>query len=164
MSPLARTLLLSLLLVPLAPPRAAATETTENPAPPWVVPDAKVEVMQLRIYQVRAEIAPAFHERFRDHAARVMKRHGFWIVGAWVTRGREQEEFSYLLAWDSRDTMQRAWQAFLADPEWIRIKRETANLNGLYVLGIEDRELRPVTYSPTVGVPASISAQDRADQ
>lgn len=76
--------------------------------------------------------------------------HIFWIVGAWVTRGRETEEFSYLLAWDSRETMQRAWQAFLADPEWIRIKRDTADSDGPYVLGIEDRELRPVAYSPTV--------------
>lgn len=161
MSPITRVLLLSALLLPLAPARGEQPQTADE-APPWVVPDAKVEVLQLRIYQVRAQIAPAFHERFRDHAARIMKRHGFWIVGAWVTRGREQEEFSYLLAWDSRETMQRAWQAFLADPEWIRIKRETGNQNGVYVLGIEDRELRPVTYSPTVGVPASTAAPGRA--
>jgi heme-degrading monooxygenase HmoA len=136
------------LLVLLAGLLAGAPAAASGP--PWVHADPHAEVMQLRIYQVRADSAPAFHARFRDHAARIMKRHGFWIVGAWVTRGRETEEFSYLLAWESRETMQRAWQAFLADAEWIRIKRDTADRDGPYVLGIEDRELRPVAYSPTV--------------
>ena len=37
-------------------------------------------INQLRIYRIDPGTAGAFHDRFRDHAARIMGRHGFRIL------------------------------------------------------------------------------------
>ena len=40
-------------------------------------------IQQLRIYEIFEGNKAAFHTRFRDHAQRIMKRHGFDIVAMW---------------------------------------------------------------------------------
>lgn len=40
-------------------------------------------VHQLRIYEINDENRQAFHDRFRDHAARIMEKYGFDIVAMW---------------------------------------------------------------------------------
>ena len=44
---------------------------------------AQRPIQELRIYEVVERNRQAFHERFRDHAARIMARHGFRIVAEW---------------------------------------------------------------------------------
>ena len=76
---------------------------------------------QLRIYEIFEGNKAAFHDRFRDHAARIMDRHGFRILG---------------------------WRRLMADEEWAEIKRETAAVHGPLVGEIDERVLRAVPYSP----------------
>jgi hypothetical protein len=84
-------------------------------------------VQQLRIYEIFEKNKAAFHARFRDHAARIMRtRYGFQIEIA-------------------------AWSAFMADTEWSEIKRVTHAEHDLMVGQIEDRLLVPVEYSPAKG-------------
>ena len=41
-------------------------------------------IQQLRIYEIFENNKAAFHARFRDHAARIMRtRYGFHIVAMW---------------------------------------------------------------------------------
>jgi hypothetical protein len=40
-------------------------------------------IYQLRIYGIFEHNKSAFHTRFRDHAARIMRRCGFDIAGMW---------------------------------------------------------------------------------
>lgn len=103
---------------------------------------------QLRIYRVPAGNREAFHARFRDHAARIMERHDFTIRAMWEARDGDRLEFVYLLEWPDAATLKARWDAFLNDPEWVRIKKETAALHGSYVEGIEDRTMCLVDYSP----------------
>ncbi|GAB4523505.1 MAG: hypothetical protein Kow00133_11460 [Amphiplicatus sp.] len=105
-------------------------------------------VHQLRIYEIFEENKQAFHERFRDHAARIMKRHGFKIAAMWEARGEDRTEFVYLLAWPDEETMRARWAAFMADEEWAAVKRETGAVHGRLVGAIEDRVLRLTDYSP----------------
>lgn len=56
-------------------------------------------IHQLRIYEIFESNKDAFHARFRDHAARIMKRYGFDIVAMWETKCLERTEFVYLLRW-----------------------------------------------------------------
>ena len=56
-------------------------------------------IHQLRIYEIFEANKAAFHARFRDHAARIMERHGFDIVAMWEARTEGRTEFVYLLAW-----------------------------------------------------------------
>jgi hypothetical protein len=105
-------------------------------------------VQQLRIYEIFDHNKSAFHDRFRDHAKRIMDRHQFDIVAMWETRHSDRTEFVYLLQWPDEQTMKARWSEFMADTEWSRIKRETGAAHGQLVGDIEDRTLRRTDYSP----------------
>jgi len=106
-------------------------------------------IHQLRIYEIFDHNKEAFHERFRDHASRIMKSYGFDIKAAWETRTGKGTEFVYLLAWPNEETMLDAWKRFRADEEWQRVRKETNARHGDLVGLIEERILVPTSYSPT---------------
>jgi hypothetical protein len=105
-------------------------------------------IHELRIYEIFDNNKDAFHARFRDHAARLMRDHGFSIAAMWEADGEKGPEFVYVLAWPDEATRQAGWDAFMGDPEWQRIKRETAAASGDLVGGIQTRVMRLVDYSP----------------
>src|SRR3546814_13686242 len=104
-------------------------------------------IHQLRICESFEPSKAAFHARFRDHAARLMRGHGFDIRAMWETATGTRTEFVYILAWPDEATMRQRWAGFMADPEWNRVKQEPG-ADGPLVGAIEDRVLRLVDYSP----------------
>lgn len=106
-------------------------------------------IHQLRIYEIFENNKVAFHERFRDHAARIMRKYDFNIVAMWETQTEHRTEFVYLLAWPDEMAKRKAWEGFMADEEWAEIKRVTGAEHGKLVGTIEDRQLAPTPYSPT---------------
>jgi hypothetical protein len=107
-------------------------------------------IHQLRIYEIFEHNKSAFHERFRDHAARIMRTYGFHIVAMWEARTDRRTEFVYLLTWPDEAAKRAAWAAFMADEEWSEIKHVTGAAHGKLVGTIEDRILMPTGYSPLV--------------
>ncbi|HET6823969.1 MAG TPA: NIPSNAP family protein [Anaerolineales bacterium] len=107
-------------------------------------------IHQLRIYEIFEHNKAAFHERFRDHAARIMKTYGFTILAMWETKTDQRTEFIYLLVWQDETTLRAAWTRFMADEEWKEIKRLTSAKHGDLVGTIEDRVLTLTNYSPPV--------------
>jgi heme-degrading monooxygenase HmoA len=107
-------------------------------------------IHQLRIYEIFERNKAAFHDRFRDHAARIMRTYGFEIIAMWETQTDDRTEFVYLLAWPDEPTMHSAWARFRADEEWKEIKRVTSAQHGDLVGAIKDRVLVPTSYSPSV--------------
>jgi hypothetical protein len=105
-------------------------------------------IHQLRIYEIFDRNKDAFHARFRDHAARIMQRHGFHIVAMWEARNEQQTEFVYLLQWPNEQTMRDQWARFMADEEWSDIKTKTSAVDGTLVGKIQDRVLHVTDYSP----------------
>lgn len=108
----------------------------------------KQVVHQLRVYELFDDTREAFHERFRDHAQRIMERYDFRIVAMWESRTDERIEFVYLLEWPDEETMKDRWAKFMADQEWSDIKAETSRIHGRFVGDIEDRTLLLTDYSP----------------
>lgn len=106
-------------------------------------------IHQLRIYEIFDGNKQAFHERFRDHAYRIMKSYGFSIVAFWETKNSERTEFVYLLEWRNEKEMKEAWSKFMEDEEWINIKKETGAEHGKLVGEIVDRTLIIKDYSPS---------------
>ncbi len=106
-------------------------------------------IHQLRVYEIFEETREAFLDRFRDHAARIMGRHGFRIRAMWEARTPERLEFVYLLEWPDEATMTAAWATFMADAEWAEIKRLAAASGKSPMVGrIEEKVLRPVDVPP----------------
>jgi hypothetical protein len=126
----------ALLLANLLPVTAVA-----EPTPPVV--------HQLRIYEIFDSNKAAFHERFRDHAMRIMAKYDFKIVAMWETQLNGRTEFVYLLQWPDRATLTDRWARFMADQEWADIKKRTGAQHGKLVGAIEDRVLTTTDYSPS---------------
>lgn len=108
------------------------------------------QIHQLRIYEIFEGNKQAFHDRFRDHAVRIMARHGFRIISMWEARTDTRTEFVYLLQWTDEPAMRAAWARFMADPEWAEIKRVTGAQHGKMVGEIQERTLRLTAYSDPV--------------
>src|SRR5438128_2653480 len=105
-------------------------------------------IQQLRIYEIFDSNKKAFHDRFRDHAMRIMARYDFKIVATWESKKDNRTEFVYLLEWPDRETMADRWEKFMRDQEWIKIKKETGEMYGPLVGEIQDRTLYLTDYSP----------------
>ena len=114
----------------------------------YVCPGNGSELHQLRIYEINRSNKDAFHQRFQDHALRIMKRHDFNVVDMWESDTGQKVEFVYLLAWSSKAIMDTRWKAFLADHEWIEIKKQTAEESGELVREVNGQPLIRVSYSP----------------
>lgn len=106
-------------------------------------------IHQLRIYEIFEHNKAAFHERFRDHAVRIMQSYGFNILSMWETKTDQRTEFVYLLAWPDEAILRNAWARFMADEEWKEIKRVTGAKHGEMVGEIEDLILIQTNYSPS---------------
>ncbi len=105
-------------------------------------------IHQLRIYEIFDSNKKAFHDRFRDHALRIMAKYDFKIVATWESKKDDRTAFVYLLEWPDKKTMTDRWEKFLHDEEWIKIKKETAESYGTLVGEIQDRTLYPMDCSP----------------
>jgi len=105
-------------------------------------------IHQLRIYEIFDNNKKAFHDRFRDQAMRIMAKYDFKIVATWESKKDNRTEFVYLLEWPDEETMTDRWKKFLQDQEWIKIKKETGEINGPLVGEIQARTLYLTDYSP----------------
>jgi heme-degrading monooxygenase HmoA len=105
-------------------------------------------IHQLRIYEMFEHNKAAFHQRLRDHAARIMRKYGFRVVAMWEAETDRHTEFVYLLAWPDETAKSAAWAAFMTDEEWNEIKRVTSAAHGKLVGTMEDRVLVSTGYSP----------------
>jgi len=135
-----RALVISLLSMATAfafavPLRAAAADTPKV-------------IHQLRVYEIFEHNKQAFHERFRDHAMRIMAKYDFKIVAIWEAQHQGRTEFVYLLQWPDRQTLTDRWAKFMADREWADVKKRTGAVHGKLVGEIQDRVLEVQDYSP----------------
>jgi NIPSNAP protein len=95
-------------------------------------------IHQLRIYEIFDGNKKAFHDRFRDHAMRIMAKYDFNLIATWETKKGNRTEFVYLLEWPNKETMTDRWTKFMQDQE----------LYGPLVGEIQDRALYLTDYSP----------------
>ena len=108
----------------------------------------QTSVYQLRIYKLHPGNEQHFHDRFSRQCIPIMRRYGFDIVFTSQSGEPNQQEFVYLLRWRDRGAQVSAWKNFLADPEWISIKKTTAARWGDLVDDVQDRSLDMLPYTP----------------
>ena len=105
-------------------------------------------IHQLRIYEIFEGNKQAFHERFRDHAMRIMAKYDFKIVAMWEAKKGDRTEFVYVLEWPDAPTMKDRWSRFMADKEWSDIKKQTGAAHGRMVGEIQEHVMQLTGYSP----------------
>jgi hypothetical protein len=106
-------------------------------------------LFELRIYTAHPGKLEALHQRFRDHTNRLFQKHGMELVGYWtpVEGDEAKDTLIYVLAYPDRESREKSWKAFQADPAWQKA-RDESHKDGPLVKKVESKFLAPTDYSP----------------
>jgi len=105
---------------------------------------------EMRTYHAAPGKKDAMLVRFRDHACRLFRKHGMTEIGYWTpieAADGAADTLVYVLAYADRQARERAWKAFMDDPEW-KTAFEASERDGKLVEKTEQRFLDPTDFSP----------------
>lgn len=110
-------------------------------------------VFELRTYTCNEGKLPALQSRFRDHTCALFERHGMTNIGYWTpteAEGGAGKKLIYILAHDSKEAGMKSFDAFRADPEWVKVKAESEKDGPLTVKpdGVKSVYMVPTDFSP----------------
>ena len=94
-------------------------------------------IYEYRAYYVMPGRMPDIQRRFADITMKLFKKHGINVVGFWETMFGESNEMVYICSYDDLAHRDRAWKAFMADPEWLAA-RKASEANGPLVERVSD--------------------------
>jgi hypothetical protein len=104
-------------------------------------------IYELRIYHAMPGRLPALLSRFQNHTIQIWEKHGIRQAGFWTTLiGESNQQLTYMLVWNSMAEREERWRAFLADPEWIAVAKESEK-DGPLVQNIRNELLAPTAFS-----------------
>ena len=111
---------------------------------------ASAEVYELRTYTTNKGKLDNLNARFRDHTVRLFKKHAMESVGYWVPTDepKSTNTLIYVLKHESRDAAKASWQAFLADPEWKKVARESQKDGRILAKAPDSVFMNAADYSP----------------
>ena len=107
-----------------------------------------------RCYEMRVYYAPPgkleeLNARFRNHTLRLFEKHGIENIGYWMPVDNKENELTYYLAYRDREAGDKAWEAYMADPEWKKAYAESEQ-KGKLVAKVEQMFLEATDYSPAI--------------
>jgi uncharacterized protein (DUF1330 family) len=124
------------------------------PAPPTIAPSPSLaknsRCFEIRTYTAAPGKLEELHARFRNHTLKIFKKHGMEVVGFWGPTDKEkgsENTLVYVLAFPSREALDKAWKEFRADPEWLKARDESEK-NGKLTEKVESVILMATDYSP----------------
>jgi hypothetical protein len=94
-------------------------------------------VYELRTYTTHPGRLPALHKRFAEHTMRLFEKHGMKNEMYWTPTDEKLKDNTliYFLSHDSQEAADKSWQAFIADPEWHKV-RDASEADGKIVAGV----------------------------
>ncbi len=122
-------------------------------SPEIVTPKKPAEAQ--RVFELRVYRSPthrqlvALHERFAGPEVKIFSRLGIdpLFYGETVF-GPEKPNLVYLTPFDNLAVREKAWAAFAADPEWIKVRKESIDRGGQISSVIQIALYRAAAYSP----------------
>ena len=111
-------------------------------------PAQEKRVFEMRTYTSVEGKLDAVVARFRNHTTKLFEKHGIQNIGYWVPQDppRSQNTLIYIVAHPSREAAKKAWEAFRADPAWVKARTES-EAGGKIVLKTESVFMDPVDFS-----------------
>jgi len=106
-------------------------------------------IYEYRMYEAVPGKMPDLHKRFREITTKLFDKHGYRVVAFFEPSVGSVKELHYILEWDDMGEMQRAWDKFRADPEWLEARKRT-EANGPLVVNVRNEVWRLTDYSPRI--------------
>lgn len=110
---------------------------------------ADTRCYELRVYYAAPGKLDALNARFRDQSCALLEKHGFTNIGYWTPVDNPDNKLIYIIASPSREAHDKAWEAFKADPEWIKA-RDASEVDGKLVTKVDSYYLKATDFSPEV--------------
>jgi hypothetical protein len=108
-----------------------------------------------RIFELRVYHSPSYrhlkalHERFAGPESKIFHKAGVNpILYTSTVVGPNMPNLTYVIPFDNLAARERAWNAFSADPEWIKVRKESIDLHGQIVSSTQISLYRAAPYSP----------------
>jgi len=108
-----------------------------------------------RVYELRTYHSPterqlkALHERFAGPEVQIFGRSGIHpVLYSSTYIGPDQPNLTYLTPFDDLAAREKAWAAFGADPEWVKVRDESIARSGQIVSVIQMSLFKAAAYSP----------------
>jgi hypothetical protein len=131
---------------------AALLEATEF-SPEIVAPEkppAAPRIFEIRTYHSpTARQAKLLHERFAGAEIKIFHRSGVnpILYGSTVF-GANRPNLTYVIPFDTLAAREKAWAAFGADEEWVRVRKESVDRGGQLSIVQNMSLFRATPYSP----------------
>lgn len=137
---------------PFVTANSALLEATEY-SPEIVMPEkppATPRIFELRTYHSpTARQAKALHERFAGPEIKIFHRVGVHpLFYSATVFGLNRPNLTYLIPFDSLAAREKAWNAFGADEEWVKVRKESIDRSGQISSVIQMSLYRGMGYSP----------------
>ncbi len=97
-------------------------------------------VFELRTYHTPEGKLDALHARFKDHTMALFTKYGMTHLAYWSPVDADEgagKTLIYILAHPSKEAGLKAFDAFRADPDWIKVKGESEKDGPLTLQGTE---------------------------
>jgi hypothetical protein len=108
-----------------------------------------------RIFELRVYHSPtwrqlkALHERFAGPEIQIFHRSGVNpLLYSSTFFGPNMPNLTYLIPFDSLAAREKAWDTFGADPEWIKVRKESIDKHGQISAVIQISLFKSTPYSP----------------
>lgn len=113
-------------------------------------PAAKPRIFELRTYHSPTyRQLGALHDRFSGPEIRIFHRTGIHpILYTSTLIGQNIPNLTYLIPFDSLAKREAAWNAFAADPEWVKVRKDSIDKHG-QISSVQNVSLwKAADYSP----------------
>jgi hypothetical protein len=122
------------------------------PYSPEITPttSGKPRIFELRVYHSPTyRQLGALHDRFAGPEIKIFHRSGIHpILYSSTLIGQNIPNLTYLIPFDSLAHRESAWSAFTADPEWVKVRKESIDKHG-QISSVQNISLwRAADYSP----------------
>ncbi|MEZ4902595.1 MAG: NIPSNAP family protein [Spirosomataceae bacterium] len=105
----------------------------------------KERVFEMRTYTTPEGKLPDLLARFRNHTVKLFKKHGMTNIAYWTANNRDNT-LVYILAHPSEEAGKKAFDAFRADPDWIKARDESEK-NGKITTKVESVYMKATDFS-----------------
>ncbi|MGJ8691657.1 MAG: NIPSNAP family protein [Thalassotalea sp.] len=103
------------------------------------------KVFELRTYYTHDGKLPDLLSRFENHTVKLFEKHQMTNIGYWLPT-TQSNTLIYIISHESQAAAEKNWQAFVADPIWVKAY-QASRVNGPLVKKLTSEFLMATSFS-----------------